>query len=60
MGLTEKAVTDLFNAVVIKLGSKTPNPVISTWLNTEGTFGFIELRSIQDTTDSLGLLQGRC
>ena len=56
--LTEQQVTDLFTSTVIALGITTPQPIISTWLSAEGTFGFVEFRSIQDTTFALSLLQG--
>jgi len=38
MGLTESILAEFFNATVRSLGVQTPNPVLSTWMSSEGTF----------------------
>jgi len=43
---------------VTGLGIQTPNPVLSVWLQTEGTFCFVEFRSVADCTACMTLLQG--
>jgi len=58
MGLTEKMLTDFFNATVTGLGIATPLPVLSTWLSSEGTFCFVEFRGVQDASACMSLLQG--
>jgi len=58
MGLNEKMLTEFFNTTVTGLGIQTPNPVLSVWLQTEGTFCFVEFRSVADCTACMTLLQG--
>jgi len=58
IGLNEKVLLEFFNTNVTSLGVKTPNPVLSVWLQTEGTFCFVEFRSVADTTNCMSLLQG--
>jgi hypothetical protein len=58
MGLTDAVLTQFFNATVISLGITTPQPVMSVWISGEGTFCFVEFRSIVDCTTCLQLLQG--
>lgn len=58
MGLTEKMLTEFFNATVTSLGIKTPQPVLSCWLSSQGTFCFVEFRGCQDANICMGLLQG--
>jgi splicing factor U2AF subunit len=58
MGLNEKMLTEFFNTTVSSLGIQTPNPVLSVWLQTEGTFCFVEFRSVADCTSCMTLLQG--
>jgi splicing factor U2AF subunit len=58
MGLTEKMLTEFFNATVTSLGIKTPQPVLSSWLSSQGTFCFVEFRGCQDANICMGLLQG--
>lgn len=38
VGLTESIITEFFNATVKSLGIATPNPILSSWLSSEGTF----------------------
>jgi len=58
MGLTEKMLTEFFNATVTSLGIKTPQPVLSCWLSSQGTFCFVEFRGCQDANVCMSLLQG--
>lgn len=58
MNLTEPMLINFFNKCCKGLGIKTIDPIISIWLNTEHTFGFIEFKSVQDTTISLSLFDG--
>jgi len=58
MGLTEKMLTEFFNATVTSMGIKTPQPVLSCWLSSQGTFCFVEFRGCQDANICMGLLQG--
>eukprot|EP01083_Nonionella_stella_P116897 347740_1 len=55
MGLTEQILTEFFSQCCKGLGIGTHNPVLSVWLNSEQTFGFIEFRSVQDTNLALQL-----
>jgi hypothetical protein len=57
-GLTEQGLTEYFSQAAVQLGIKTPQPVLSSWLSQEGTFCFVEFRSVQDCTFAVGLLQG--
>lgn len=58
MGLNEKILQEFFQNAVANLGLATPNPVLSVWMSSEGTFCFVELRSVKDCTLALGSLQG--
>jgi len=58
MGITEMVLTQFFTECSRGLGITTKSPVISSWLNTDQTFGFVEMRSVQDTTLALSLFQG--
>jgi len=58
MGINEQMLTEFFNSTVTSLGITTPNPVLSNWRSSEGTFCFVEFRSVQDATACLNLLQG--
>jgi len=58
MGLTEMVLTQFFTECSRGLGITTKSPVISSWLNTDQSFGFVEMRSVQDTTLALSLFQG--
>jgi splicing factor U2AF subunit len=58
MGLTETMLMEFFTATVSSLGIQTPGPVVSVWVSSEGTFGFVEFRAIQDCTHCVILLQG--
>lgn len=56
--MTEMVLTQFFTECSRGLGITTKSPVISSWLNTDQTFGFVEMRSVQDTTLALSLFQG--
>jgi len=58
MGITEMVLTQFFTECSRGLGITTKSPVISSWLNPDQTFGFVEMRSVQDTTLALSLFQG--
>jgi len=58
MALTEMVLTQFFTECSRGLGITTKSPVISSWLNTDQSFGFVEMRSVQDTTLALSLFQG--
>jgi len=58
MGLNEQILCEFFSQCCKGLGIGTPNPVLSVWLNSEQTFGFIEFRSVQDTNLALQLFEG--
>jgi len=58
IAINEQMLTEFFNSTVTRLGITTPNPVLSSWRSSEGTFCFVEFRSVQDTTTCLTLLQG--
>jgi splicing factor U2AF subunit len=58
MGLTEPMLMEFFTATVTSLGVQTPGPIVSVWVSSEGTFGFVEFRAIQDCTHCVILLQG--
>lgn len=58
IAINEQMLTEFFNSTVARLGITTPNPVLSSWRSSEGTFCFVEFRSVQDTTTCLTLLQG--
>merc|ERR1712130_297535 len=50
IAINEQMLTEFFNSTVTRLGITTPNPVLSSWRSSEGTFCFVEFRSVQDTT----------
>lgn len=58
MALNEHVLSQFFTECCRGLGIKTKNPVMSSWLNSDCTFGFVEFRAIQDCTLSLSLFQG--
>jgi len=58
VGITEQMLHEFFNTTVISLGILTPHPVLSVWISTEGTFCFVEFRSIRDASTCISLLQG--
>lgn len=58
MGLNEKLLTDFFNTTAISFGITTPQPVLSVWISSEGTFCFVEFRSVIDATTCISLFQG--
>jgi splicing factor U2AF subunit len=51
-------LTEYFNDAIAPLGILTPSPVLSVWLSQEGTFCFVEMRSVQDCNACMQLLQG--
>lgn len=57
-GITESMLLEFFTTTVISLGITTTQPVLSVWCSSEGTFCFVEFRSIKDATTCLSLLQG--
>lgn len=64
--VSEQNLLEFFNAVVIGFGLNNPepgNPIASTWINTDGKYGFLEFRSIEECTRGLALngivFQGR-
>ena len=58
MGLSEQVLFELFNQYCKKFGLQTEHPVVSVWLNSQQTFGFIEFRGVQDTMLALSLFEG--
>jgi len=57
IGLTDAQVTEFFNTAMMAAGlaqGGTP-PVISTWLSSEGKFGFVEFRTPEEATSGLML-----
>eukprot|EP01083_Nonionella_stella_P280488 954194_1 len=58
VGLTEQIITEFFKSTSKTIGIATPQPVMSSWLSSEGTFCFVEFRSVQDCTSALSLLEG--
>ncbi|MES1916236.1 MAG: hypothetical protein MHM6MM_008075, partial [Cercozoa sp. M6MM] len=58
MRLTPAGLQRFFTDALGELGIVTPHPVLSVWINSEGSFCFVELRSVKDTDTSLQLLEG--
>ena len=56
--LSDKQILAIFSETVRALGITTPDPIISAWVQGEGSFAFLEFRSVQDTGLCLSLLQG--
>jgi len=65
MGLSDQQIAEFFNMACRESGIAIMpgEPVIGSWLSPEGKYGFIEFRSIDETTAALALngisLQGR-
>ncbi|EDO48329.1 predicted protein [Nematostella vectensis] len=64
-GVTENLMIEFFNAKMkeAKLNTAPGNPVIAAQINTEQNFAFIELRSVEETTQAMAfdgiILQGQ-
>lgn len=58
MSPTEAQLTCFFTVASKVVGIKTPHPVVSCWLSTEGTFCFCEFRSVADANNCHNLFQG--
>jgi RNA recognition motif-containing protein len=58
IGITEALLTEYFELACKEIGITREQPILSSWLSGENTFGFVEFRSIMDCTLALTRLQG--
>jgi len=58
LGCNEKMYREFFEQVFKGLGMQTELPIMSIWINGDGTFCFLEMRSVQETTLCLYLCSG--
>mmetsp|Transcript_11491 Transcript_11491/g.18895 ORF Transcript_11491/g.18895 Transcript_11491/m.18895 type:complete len:539 (+) Transcript_11491:41-1657(+) len=58
MGLTNDMLMNFFSQTVASLGITTKHPIVSVWISQQGTFCFVEFRSVQDANNAMTLLNG--
>ncbi|CEP04001.1 hypothetical protein PBRA_009581, partial [Plasmodiophora brassicae] len=57
-GFTEAALVQFFTNAAIASGITTPNPVVSVWTSSDGSFCFVECRAVSDATRCIDIFDG--
>ncbi len=56
-GLSPTEVTELMNTAMVAIGAnvRSGNPIISTWMSSDGNYAFLEFRTPEEARNSIKL-----